>query len=193
MSHKTRFALFAALACTSGCVNQMEVHPEEEAGHEAVFFGEDEALLEQLSVDEDGFSLTPVLRADDSELVSRVAFRFDAASAFSVQVRSSMDGAAFTAWQDAEVTYQEDTAHNAHLDVATGTTHAQLRFLAPVEAGLKFLAVEMFSYQPQAEEPGAIDTAVNEAEQGLAADGIVTRANGAPACATAARRIHRTV
>jgi hypothetical protein len=159
----------------AGCLNHVEdAHPESIAEHGAVFAAEDEGLLEELMDGEDGFSLTPIFVAEE-ENVSRVAFRFDAATAFTVQVRFSLDDAAtFSEWIDAEVTFNEDAAHNAHIDVPTGITHAQLRFLAPVDAGLRFLAVEMFAYEPVVEEEAPeIDVTSSVAEQGLAADGIV--------------------
>src|SRR5690606_30826436 len=101
-------ALVASLtlgALATGCENAVDfASPEDHASHHTVFIGQDEALLEQLTADEDGFAVTPVFAAEGDELVSRVAFRFDAASAFSVQVRASADfGATFGAWQEAEV------------------------------------------------------------------------------------------
>lgn len=165
----------ASLVVLTACVTDVVPH-EHEAEHGPVFVAQDDDLLGSLADDEEGWSVTPVLEARTA--ANRVGFRFDAATPVAVQVRASTDGGeTFGPWIDATITWSEEIAHNARADVGGGATHAQLRFLAPVEAGLTFLAVEMFAYEEPLEDEEGFDVVDESADHaGLAADGIaVTR------------------
>ncbi|MDP2345205.1 MAG: N-acetylmuramoyl-L-alanine amidase [Deltaproteobacteria bacterium] len=173
--------LLAAIALLSvGCANELTIHErhEEGADHDVAFVGQDDDLLAQLTLDEEGFSITPLI---DREPFNRVAFRFDANSSLEVQVRTRPggDSGVLGEWADATLTYQDESANNAHADVADGSTAVQLRFRLPDEVGLSFLVIETFNYEPSLEEDAVVDVATPEEEtQGLAADGLVVTRSG---------------
>ncbi len=156
-----------------GCANELDVKPvhEDSAEHDVAFVGQDDELLGQLTLDEEGWSVTPVLERD--ELFNRVAFRYDANTSMTVQVRARHDGL-MGDWVEATLTYQDESANNAHADVGDDAEAAQLRFMLPEDTGLTFLAVETFNFAPAVEEEAVLDATTSEEDtQGLAADGIV--------------------
>lgn len=174
-------ALATGLVAAVGCQNQLTSRAEMHTDHGAAFVAEDEALIDQLVPDtEDGWSRTPVFAADGA--FDRVALRYDAEGVAFVEGRVSTDGGAtFTAWQRLMITYVDGVAHNAHFDVDTAdATHAQLRFIAPVESALSFVAVDLIeaAHDVDAAEAGGFDVdSTAENEGALAADsaGVITR------------------
>ncbi|HEY1100560.1 MAG TPA: N-acetylmuramoyl-L-alanine amidase [Myxococcota bacterium] len=179
MSSTARFTLAALLttAITAvGCTNALDVHEREDAaGHDIAFAAQDNDLLNSLVADEEGWSSSPVFERE--EAFGRVALRYDAFNDVRVQVRA--EGAAgWGAWQDVTVTFSDEGAHNAHVDVAADSFAAQVRFDDPDAAGLSFLAIETFTLDEVSDDGSDVQVATSEAlTQGLAADGVaVTRA-----------------
>jgi hypothetical protein len=169
--------LTAVMGASAACTNALDVHTrEQEADHDVAFVAQDDDLLASLDIDDEGWSTTAELERD--EPFGRVALRFDAIAGLRVQARAR-GAAGWSAWQDVTVTYTDQTANNAHLDVEAGSTAAQVRFDAPDAAALSFLVVETFTLEPVVED-GTPDVEVATPEdvtQGLAADGVVvTRA-----------------
>lgn len=171
--HRTLLALLAVFA-PLGCAQEL-VLEEQHSDSEPVLLAEGDGLLEQLQEAEDGWSLSPVMHQGD--FFDRLAFRFDSSTPFAIQARFSSDaGETWGEWGDVEVTWNENVAFNAHADADVELpTTAQLRFMAPVEAGLSFLAAELIE-----RAHGDSDDLLapeGQVEQGLAADGVVvTRA-----------------
>ena len=166
MNHPHRLLLVALLGATS-CTTQVH-DPEHQEDDAPVLVAQGDALRDVLQADEDGWARTPPLHGAD--LFDRIALRFDADAPVAVQARFSADGGeTWGAWRDAAETFVEGVARNAHADADVDLpTTAQLRFLAPTEAGLTFLATELFV----AGREEAIDVG-GSIEQGLAADGVV--------------------
>lgn len=173
MTYITRAALTLSLLSAPaffGCANHIGLD-ELDQDHATAFMAQDETLYRQLA-EEDGWMLSPVLAADADW--NRAGVRFDAYGPVEMQARVSTDGGdTFGPWQPVEITFAEGAAHNAHLDAEPGATHVQLRFMAPVEARVGFLAVELFEYVPPLEgDRGLGLEEAGEAEQGLAGDGV---------------------
>ncbi len=163
--------MFAALLVTvTGCANQLDIHQrEQEAGHDVAFIAQDDDLLTSLSLDAEGWSTTAVLQRN--EPFGRVALRYDAYDDMRVQVRAK-DGGDWGEWTDVTVTFSDEGANNAHVDV--DGTAAQVRFDLPDDAGLSFLVVETFVVEPIVQDGTNVEVASSEeVTQGLAADGIV--------------------
>ncbi len=163
----------AALLLVAACAHEVDRSPQEDGA--AVFVGEADELHDQLQRgDDDGFLRTPLVPAPAA--FSRVGVRFDALGPVAVEVRTTSDeGASFSAWQPTVLTFSEPPANNAYADVAEAlaragapATHLQLRFMAPVESALSFLAIEAFTVDEQREEAGA----GSSGSQALAADGL---------------------
>lgn len=175
--HSTRFVLASCVGLLglTGCVNEMNVHVREEhADHTVAFVAQDDDLRRQLVQDADGFLATPVMEKAD-ELFNRIAVRFDAPGDVIVEGRARTEGA-WGAWAPMSETYVDETAHNAHLDVAAGSDAAQLRFKLAPEATLSFLVTETFDFEPadtDAELEIDAEAQLTESTQGLAADGLV--------------------
>lgn len=157
----TPLALVAALLFTSAC--RHDVAPPED-GHTAVFVAEGGELIDQLE-DEDGFGVSPLVAVREGS--TRVGLRYDANGPVDADVRVSFDGGAtVTDWLPTTLTFSEEGANNARVDLdASDATHVQVRFRAPVESGLAFLAVDTFVPESEAEDTGPVS-------QALAADGI---------------------
>ena len=177
MSPTARLSLAALLATTFvGCANPLDIHArEDDADHDVAFVAQDEDLLTSLLLDEEGWSTTAVF--ERSEPFGRVALRYDTIESLQVQVRAQ-SAAGWSDWADVTVTFSDEVANNAHVDVADGSSAAQIRFDFPDEAGLSFLAVETFTLEPVIEDgTPSVEVATTETvTQGLAADGIaVTR------------------
>lgn len=168
--------LLVSLAA-GGCANQLEVQElhEEGAEHDVAFAGQDDELLAQLTLDAEGWSSTPILERETA--FNRVAFRFDVNAPVAAQVRvrdADEASGSWSEWQDATLTYQDESANNARVDVEDGSMATQLRFMLTDELELTFLAVETFNFEPQVEEDVVIDATTPEEEtQGLAATGLV--------------------
>jgi hypothetical protein len=155
--------LAALLTALPACRNQ--VAPPED-GHTAVFVAEGDDLRDVLEHD-DGYVTSPLLPVRAGS--TRIGLRYDAVGPVDAMVRVSTDGGeTFSDWRTAELTFSEEGANNARVDLdVTGATHAQVRFIAAVESALSYLAVDTFV---PADEPEA---EVGTLSQGLAADGIV--------------------
>lgn len=163
----------AALLVSAACAHEVDRSTQEDGA--AVFLGEADELNDQLvRGDDDGFLRTPLVPTRAA--FSRVGVRFDAVGPVAVEVRTtSDDGATFSAWQPTELTFSEPPASNAYADVGAlieragaPATHVQLRFMAPVESALSFLAVEAFDLEAQREHVDA----PGSSQQALAADGL---------------------
>ncbi|MEW5851204.1 MAG: N-acetylmuramoyl-L-alanine amidase [Myxococcota bacterium] len=171
-SYRLPAALTLGLGLMTGCVVATEDTTEDELledEHAAVFVAQDEDLFDRLHPDEDeGWMVTDAFPAP---AFNRVGVRFDAHAPVVIQVRTSRDGQSFSEWLDTEVTWSEEGAHNAHVDVDGASTFAQLRLMMPVEARLSFMAVELFNFTPPA--PDGVELGLpEETEQGLAATGV---------------------
>jgi N-acetylmuramoyl-L-alanine amidase/Bacterial SH3 domain len=155
-------AFSALLSCVAGCRN--DVAPPED-GHTAVFVAEGDELLDQLDVT-DGYATSPLLAVREGS--TRIGLRYDAVGPVDAHVRVSEDGGStFGEWQRAALTFTEEGAHNARVEIGVPrATHAQVRFMAAVESGLSFLAVDTFIPAEEAEAQ------LSTISQGLAADGI---------------------
>ncbi|MDP2341953.1 MAG: N-acetylmuramoyl-L-alanine amidase [Deltaproteobacteria bacterium] len=177
MTNKRALAALLSGCCIlglSGCVNALDTG---NAGDSSTLFtAEGDDLLDNFDEDA-GFQLTHVIAS--SAAFSRVGLRFDATGPVAVEVRTSNDGAAsFSGWMPATLTFQEGAANNAYVDVATPhSTHLQLRFAAPVESQLTFLAVDAFVLDEQLDE--VVEGAGNETEQGLSTSVVSRDAWGA--------------
>ena len=160
----------ALLVSLAGCVNELQTNNASDAS--TLFTAEGDDLLDNFDDDDDGFQLTHVIAA--SGAFSRVGLRFDAVGPVAVEVRTSNDdGATFSGWQPSTLTFTEGAANNAFVNVATpGSTHLQLRFVAPVESQLTFLAVDAFVLDEQLDD--AVEGAT-EAPAALTADFVRTR------------------
>ena len=166
-------AFFTAVFTGGGCANQLDIHQREDAaGHDTAFVAQDDDLIDSLTVDDEGWSTTAVMERD--EPFGRVALRYDSINALQVQVRAR-SATRWSAWTDVLVTFTDEGANNAHVDVDDDSTAAQVRFDFPDEAGLTFLVVETFIVEPIVEDgTPTVDAATPEdLTQGLAADGIV--------------------
>lgn len=167
MHHRSSLAF--VLLVVSSCVNVLDVN---EAGDAApLFVAEGDDLLDSFAAGDDGNDdarLTHVIAARGA--FSRIGLRFDAQGPVAIDARVSRDGgASFAGWREATVTFAEGAANNAFVDVDTaGATHLQLRFVAPVESQLTFLAVDAFDKDAE-RDSADVDPAGN-AEQGLAGD-----------------------
>lgn len=178
----TRFALASCigLVALSGCVSEMDLHQREaDAEHTVAFVAQDDDLRSQLVVDADGFLVTPEMEKAD-EPFNRIAVRFDAPGDVVVEGRARTDGS-WSAWAPMGETYVDESAHNAHLDVAAGSDAAQLRFKLEAGSTLSFLVAETFEFVPAESDAEALEidaeAELSESTQGLAADGlVVTRA-----------------
>lgn len=161
-------ALAVVVWSFAGCVNVLDVGNASDAS--SLYTAEGDDLLDDFD-DDDGFQLTHVIAARGP--FSRVGLRFDAVGPVAVEVRTSADGArTFTPWQAATLTFEEGAAHNAFVDVATpSSTHLQLRFAAPIESQLTFLAVDAFALDDQLDEA----VAGGGAEQALGSGSVITR------------------
>lgn len=156
-----------------GCVSELSPHSREEhADHTIAFVAQDGELKDQLTLDVDGFYVTPEMVRDD--VFNRIAIRYDVPAEVIVEARARTEGT-WGAWSEVTVTFAEESAHNAMLDVAGNSDAAQLRFRLERPDELSFLAVETLDYQPaDADVDLDIDAEpMSEDLQGLAADGIV--------------------
>ena len=152
------------------CVNVLVTSNAEDSL--TLFTAQSDDLLDDFDDAGDGYQLTHVIAAPAA--FSRVGLRFDAVGPVAVELRTSSDGGlSFSSWLPTTLTFQEAGANNAFVDVSTaGSTHVQLRFAAPVESQLTFLAVDAFMLDEQ------LDTAVagGEQEQSLTSDRVKSRA-----------------
>ena len=173
-------ALLSAAIALVGCVNELQQHDDASDASDAatLFSAQSDDLLDDFSADDDGFQLTHVIAA--SGAFSRVGLRFDATGPVAVEVRTSNDGAAtFSDWRPARVTFTEGSANNAFVDVArddrggAGSTHLQLRFAAPVESQLTYLAVDAFVVDEQRD--GAVEDSAAVQEQALTGGSVRSR------------------
>jgi hypothetical protein len=159
----------------SACVSELNPHTREfDADHTVAFVAQDDTLRDQLHEDADGLFVTPVLERAD-EPFTRIAVRFDAATAVTVFGRARVDGT-WSEWSPLTETFGDGAAHNAHLDVAADSDAAQLRFAVASPRELSFLVIETFVYEPDESDADLdIDAegAQSESLQGLAADGLV--------------------
>lgn len=160
------------LLLLAACAHEVDRSTQEDGA--AVFLSEGDELQDQLTRgDADGYLRTPLVPTP--AVFSRVGVRFDAVGPVAVEVRASTDqGASFTAWQATTLTFSESPANNAFADVGDAleqagarATHVQLRFMAPVESALSFLAVEAFDLEAQRDAGTSSGGA-----QALAADGV---------------------
>lgn len=171
MKNARRVFVLAFSMFSTACAQQVaweSTDPE----HTSVFVAQDEALQRQMTYDA-GWQLSPVVAA--SAPFGRAGIRFDASGPVDMQARVSSDeGATFGAWLPVNITFVEDIAHNGHVDVSTATTHVQVRYRAPVESRVTFLALDLFNYEPPTKGPVSL---ANEStvEQGLAAVGTTVR------------------
>lgn len=167
------FLPLLALLTGTACENVVMLAPDDaEAAHAPTFAAQDDALHRQLR-EEDGWRITPAFAADAP--FGRAGVRFDADGPVEMQARASRDeGQSFGAWRPLTITFAEELAHNGYLDVAPDTTHVQVRFMAPVETRVSFLALELFSRAEAQPDELAVDTP-GETEQGLAADDTSVR------------------
>ncbi|MEQ9500146.1 MAG: N-acetylmuramoyl-L-alanine amidase [Deltaproteobacteria bacterium] len=160
---------FAAISTlVVACADADHLHPAEAIDEpEVAFVAQDEELASRLVV-EDGWQRTDAIPLDVE--FDRIAFRFDAIGDVVAQARVSNDGGeTYGAWRDAEITFSEERAKNAHVDVREGGTHVQLRFSTAEVLDLSFLAVEAFHFDPQpVEEVEEIGTSAS----GLASTGV---------------------
>lgn len=144
---------------------------EEEQSHGAAFVAQDEELQSRLLTSEDGWQSTGPLAAD--EPFNRAGVRFDAPGDFIVEGRSSQDGGeTWTEWQALEITFQEEIAHNAHLDVPEGSTHFELRMMTPIDEWMSFLVVELFEYVAPVRDEAPLLEDTAKAEQGLVSSSV---------------------
>lgn len=187
----------------TACVTALEEAPDQDGffddePHDSVFSAQDVDLLDSLAPDEeDGWLQTQLFTA--AAPFNRVGVRFDAESAPRMQVRVSTDGArTMGPWQDVTLTYSAEGAHNARIDVADGSTHAQIRMQGAIEHLLSYLAVELFQFQGagfDAEEIRIVQP--GDEAQGLAATGLVVPKSvwggRAGSCSTGDRPDHITV
>lgn len=162
-------ALVAALA--PACSHEVEVGRAEDG---ALLVAEGDELLDTLAPDLDapGYGLTPVLEAQAP--FDRIGLRWDAVGPVAIDARFSSDGGATLGeWRAASLTFSEGIANNGAVDLAAAdgagalATHLQLRFLAPVESELSFLAVDAFERRAQGDDSAGAD---NTQAQALAAD-----------------------
>jgi hypothetical protein len=169
MMTKRALPLVILALSAAGCVNALDTGHADDSS--SLFTAEGDDLLDNFDEDA-GWKLTHVIAA--SGPFSRVGLRFDAVGPVAVEVRTSNDGAAtFSDWLPATVAFQEGAANNAFVDVPTvGASHLQLRFAAPVESQLTYLAVDAFVLDEQLED--VVDAGGNVTEQGLSS-GVVTR------------------
>jgi hypothetical protein len=172
-------AVFAVLAVLAGCVNDVGPAAREAvAEHDVAFAAQDDDLRARLTVDADGWAATPVLERDHP--FTRIAVRFDARGTVAVEARAR-GASGWGPWSPMTATYDdlEAGAHNAHVDSAAGSTAAQVRFHAAVDV-ITFAVIDTFEFIPDPADADLeidADATANQAEQGLAADGIVvTRA-----------------
>jgi hypothetical protein len=139
----TRPIVFAALAVILagfGCTHELDI--QEHDGNAVSFSASGDTLFERLQA-QDGWLVSDPLEA--TEPFERVFVMFDALTPIALEARASSDGGeTFTAWTPLELTFAEEQAHNAAVDLA-GESHLQLRVQAPVEAGLRFLSLSGFA------------------------------------------------
>jgi hypothetical protein len=178
-AHRLVFApVLAALVSAGGpgCVNQLgPAAREADADHDVAFVAQGDDLRARFVVQDSGHVTTPVLERD--EPFNRVAIRFDAPGDVDVEARAR-SAVGWSGWAPMTATYDDVDAgaHNAHLDVAGGSTAVQLRFVADAGATVSFLVVETFDFFPDPADADLevdADASANALEQGLAADGIV--------------------
>jgi hypothetical protein len=170
----TILAAAAFSAATAGCSTELNPHSREvDADHTVAFVAQDDDLRGQLTVDQDGYSVTPVIERG-TEVFNRVGVRYDAPGTVIAEARARTDGSWGT-WSELTENYRDEAAHNGFLDVAANSDAAQLRFKLETGSSLSFLVTETFVYEPAAADVDLdVDAEpVSESLQGLAADGIV--------------------
>ncbi len=180
------FSLSACMSDSDELEETDGAHDHEEFGAEGplmgdsalVFFAEDAGLRTSLEADDEGF-LTPAVLLENRDF-NRVGVRFDARSTPRVEVRVLEDDDRWSPWVNATITYQEETAHNAHADVAASGSKIQLRFRGVEPDELSFLVVDAFQFQREQRVKGVVeeDSDLRHVEQALAvhAGADVTRA-----------------
>lgn len=172
-AHTHLLPLTLCLLTVAACEQTLS-HDGEHGGDDALAFAGDASAL--LPPDADGWQATPLLEERDG--FSRVGLRFDAGAAVSVEARfRAMGEDAFSEWLPLTLTYQDGIAHNAFVDAPFVADAAEVRFLAPTEARLTFVAVDLVDRIAGAEPEGSVDVEATGALEGaLAADGLaVTR------------------
>ena len=187
MNSARQIFVFAFSLVATGCAQQVDwesVDPE----HSSAFVAQDEALQRQMTYD-NGWQLSPVIASPAP--FGRAGIRFDALGPVDMEARASADGGeTFGPWQPLQITFIEDIAHNGHIDVSTATTHVQVRYRAPVESRVTFLALDLFEYQaPSKGEIAVIDE--SSVEQGLAASGATVRRSAWGALQSWCTRAHQ--
>lgn len=163
-----------AAAFSAGCSTELNPHSREvDADHTVAFVAQDDDLRGQLTVDEDGYSVTPVIERG-TEVFNRIGVRYDAPGTVIAEARARTDGS-WGAWSELTENYRDEAAHNGFLDVAANSDAAQLRFKLETGRSLSFLVTETFVYEPAAADVDLdVDAEpVSESLQGLAADGLV--------------------
>ncbi|MFZ9886460.1 MAG: N-acetylmuramoyl-L-alanine amidase [Myxococcota bacterium] len=156
----------------SACVQALDT-PESDDEHGVDFLGGVERLTPP---DDEGWQHTPPLTR--AQGFSRVGLRFDERSATHIEGRfRALGEEGFSAWLPMRLVFKEEQAHNGVIDVPFVAEEAQVRFLAPVEAGLQFVAIELLDRIAGSATSEGIALPPGQRDQGLAADGlVVTRA-----------------
>lgn len=173
MKNRWRNFVLASVTLWTACPQTAAWDPHD-PGHATAFVAQDEALHRQMTY-EDGWQLSPIVQAEAT--FGRAGIRFDAPGPVEMQARASQDeGETFGPWLPVRITFAEDIAQNGHVDVPTETTHVQLRYKAPVDGRVTFLALDLFQFEPPAADALAVSEAAS-VEQGLAASGVTVRRN----------------
>lgn len=166
-----------ALVLLPACLQPFQDHVDEtNRAHGVDFLG---GVNDLLPPDAEGWQHTPPLLRSTG--FSRVGLRFDTQAATHIEGRfRALGEMEFSAWLPLRLVFQEGPARNGLLDAPFVAEEAELRFLAPVEAGLSFVAVELLDRIAGGNSGTESQTAAvppGQRDQGLAADGlVVTRA-----------------
>ena len=186
-----RLALsFFTLPLVFACVPEGDqLHDAEHVAEPAAaFVAQDEELAQALGdADDDGWQTTALIEASAS--FDRVAFRYDAVNDIEVQARVSADGETFGPWVDAEITFVEEQARNAHVDVEAGGGFVQLRLRTGGIVAVSFLAVETFEYDPMPTEE--VGDEIETTASGLASSGVAVSRSSWGARASRCSGSHR--
>jgi hypothetical protein len=173
--------LTLTLSMSVGCEQEVGSPPasagaaEADADHGVSYHQEGEALADLLQVDAEGWRVAPPIAAHGA-VFNRAGLRFDANAPVDAELRTSTDGSeSWGAWTSTVRVFEENGAHNALLDIdEAGVSHVQVRFRAPVEADITFLAVELFDLAGDAAgRETTLDLGQSDDEQTLSSDLVV--------------------